>query len=94
MKPVWTIDGEDITRLQGNSAGFVRLLDALLSRQGQMGGLSDASLRLNQKDTEGDDGVDAAVDTAMARTPIPPAAFPFPRAGNSKRAPRRTSRPR
>ena len=31
MKPIWIIDGEDVTRLQGDAAGFVRLLNALLS---------------------------------------------------------------
>ena len=65
MKPIWIIDGEDVTRIQGDSVGFVRLLNALLSQQSHVGGLPDASLRLNQKDTEGDGGVDAVVDAAI-----------------------------
>ncbi len=78
MRPIWIVDGEDVTRLQGDSARFVRLLNALLSQQAHAGGLRDVSLRLNQKDTEGDGGVDAVVDAAIVPERDPTGRFAVP----------------
>ena len=78
MKPIWIIDGEDVTRLQGDSAGFVRLLNVLLAQQAHVGGLLEASLRLNQKDTESDGGVDAVIDAAIAPERDPTGRFAVP----------------
>ncbi|MGP0067421.1 MAG: hypothetical protein ACLQGP_27975 [Isosphaeraceae bacterium] len=87
MKPIWIIDGEDVTRIQGDSVGFVRLLNALLSQQSHVGGLPDASLRLNQKDTEGDGGVDAVVDAAIAPERDPTGRFAVPTCWQFKASP-------
>jgi hypothetical protein len=87
VKPIWIIDGEDVTRLQGDSAGFVRLLNALLSQQAHAEGLPDTSLRLNQKDTEGDGGVDAVVDTPIAADRDPTGRFAVPTCWQFKASP-------
>jgi hypothetical protein len=79
MKPVWRIDGDDFGLLQGNSAGFVRILNALLSHQAHsVGKIPLSAIHLNQKDMEGDGGVDAAIDQALSPERDPTGWFDVP----------------
>lgn len=69
MKPIWQLDGNDVIGLQGDSPGFVRVVNALLAMQGQNSRVLDANVRLNVKDTEPDGGVDAAIDQLVPDDP-------------------------
>ena len=94
MKPVWEIDGADVLRFQGDSPGFVRLLNSLLASQAHDAGLPDASVRLNQKDTEGDGGVDAVVDQAIPASRDPTGRFGVPTCWQYKACPTESIKPK
>ena len=76
MKPYWRIDGSDIDSFQGDSPGFVRLLNALLAHQAAAGGVPQTAVHLNLKDNEPDGGVDAVIDSAIPRDPTGRFAVP------------------
>ena len=78
MRPVWEIDGEDVENLQGDSTGFVRFLNALLGFHADAGRLPDSAVHLNQKDTEGDGGVDAVITLAISSGLDPTGRFGVP----------------
>ncbi len=94
MRSVWQIDGEDVVTLQGNSAEFVRLVNALLAAQGRAAGVPDAVIRLNQKDTAADGGVDAAVDQAIATASDPTGRFSVPTCWQYKAQPTSNIKPK
>ena len=75
MRPVWEIDGEDVEKLQGDSPSFVRFLNALLSVHAYEGRLPDSAVSLNQKDMEGDGGVDAVISQAILASLDPTGRF-------------------
>ncbi len=87
MKPIWQLDGDDVIRLQSNSTEFVRFVNALLAVQARAGGLQDAHIRLNQKDTEPDGGVDAAIDRAVPIQPDPTGRLGVPTCWQFKACP-------
>ena len=78
MKPVWEIDGDDVALLQGKSPDFVRFLNALLTFQAHEARVSDTFIHLNQKDSEGDGGVDAAIDQPIRFESDPTDRFGVP----------------
>jgi len=87
MKPVWEIDGEDVEKLQGDSPGFVRFLNALLSFHAHEGHLPDSAVSLNQNDTEGDGGVDAVISQAILPSLDPTDRFSVPTCWQFKASP-------
>ena len=87
MRPIWEIDGEDVENLQGDSTGFVRFLNALLGFQADAGRLPDSAVHLNQKDTEGDGGVDAVITRAISSGLDPTGRFGVPTCWQFKASP-------
>src|SRR5580704_4680812 len=79
MKPVWKIDGEDFGLLQGNSAGFVRILNDLLRYQAHLvGKIPLGQIHLNQKVDEPDGGIDAVVSQGLPDERNPTGWFNVP----------------
>ncbi len=79
MKPVWKIDGEDFGLLQGNSAGFIRILNDLLRYQAHLvGKIPLGQIHLNQKVDEPDGGIDAVVSQRLPDERDPTGWFDVP----------------
>ena len=94
MKPVWEIDGSDVQILQGDSARFVRFLNAVLSFQASAGHLPIYAVHLNQKDPEKDGGVNAVVIQGIAAERDPTGWFQVPTCWQFKARPTRNIRPK
>ncbi len=74
MSDIWTIEAQDVCRLQGNDEAFVRLMNDLLAQLAWSAGIPGSQLRLTLKVDAPDGGVDAALDQTIAPA-LDPAGF-------------------
>ncbi len=93
MRSVWHVDGAEVCSLQGLSADFVRLMNALITAQGRAGGLQDVAIKLNQADTVADGGVDAAVSDSITASQDPTGWFAVPTCWQFKAQPTSNIKP-